>query len=73
MSADAERAHFKRAWPDEFANGERCAFYKRFDGERERGGYPKGFHRWPLERRNAWYCGFNLGRVERRRAEIADA
>lgn len=24
-------------------------------------GYPGGFHGWPLERRNAWWAGFNEG------------
>ncbi len=71
--ADAERGRLKSAWPDEFADGARCAFLRRFDGERERGDYPRGFHRWPLERRNAWYAGYNLGLIDRRRAENADA
>lgn len=66
--ADAERARLKRAWPDEFADSERCAFLKRFDGKREPGGYPLGFHQWALERRNAWYCGYNFGLLERQRA-----
>jgi hypothetical protein len=69
-SVDAERARLKRAWPDEFADGERRAFLHRHEGEREEGGYPLGFHRWPLERRNAWYCGFNFGLIERRLAII---
>jgi hypothetical protein len=74
MSPDAERARLQRAWPDEFADGERCAFHQRYDGPREPGGYPKGFHRLPLERRNAWYCGVNFGLLERQRAlmEVAD-
>jgi hypothetical protein len=65
---DAERARLKRLWPDEFADGERCGFLSRFEGKRERGGYPRGFHRWPLERRNAWHSGFNFGLLERQRA-----
>jgi hypothetical protein len=71
---DVERKHLKRPWPDEFADGERCAFLGRFEGAREGGGYPLGFHAWPLERRNRWYCGFNYGLLERRRAlmEVAD-
>jgi hypothetical protein len=71
---DEERARLKRAWPDAFRDGERCAFHQRTDGESEEGGYPRGFHRWPLEQRNAWFCGFNLGFVERQRvlAERAD-
>jgi hypothetical protein len=70
--ADARRWRLKRAWPDEFADGERCAFHRRFNGKRERGGYPLGFHRWPLDRRNAWFAGYTFGRIERRRAENAD-
>ena len=76
MSAEPneERGRLKRAWPQEFRDGERCAYFGKFEGERETGGYPKGFHAWPLDRRNAWYCGFNFGLVERRRdlAEAAD-
>jgi hypothetical protein len=37
-------------------------------GERDKGGYPLGFHDWPLERRNAWLAGFNFGLLERQRA-----
>jgi hypothetical protein len=36
--------------------------------ERERGGYPRGFHQWPIERRNSWYSGFSFGLLERQRA-----
>lgn len=66
--ADAERRRLKRLWPGEFADGEHCGFHQRYEGERAKGGYPLGFHGWPLDRRNAWYCGFNFGRIERRRA-----
>jgi hypothetical protein len=34
----------------------------RADAER---GYPRGFHQWPLDRRNAWYAAFNLGYHQR--------
>jgi hypothetical protein len=63
-----ERARLKRARPDEFADGERSAFLRDYVGEREMGGYPIGFHHWPLERRNAWYAGFGFGLLERQRA-----
>ena len=66
--ADARRRRLKRAWPDEFADGERCAFLQRFDGSREKGGYPTDFHGWPLDRRNGWYAGYNLGLFECQRA-----
>lgn len=66
MSATvAERDRLKGRWPDEFRDGARCAFRRRFDGDREPGGYPRGFHRWPLDRPNAWFCGFNVGRLDR--------
>jgi hypothetical protein len=64
---DAERVRLKRAWLDAFRDGERAALLQRHDGPREPGGYPKGFHRWPIEQRNSWFAGFNLGRLERQR------
>jgi hypothetical protein len=47
-------------WPDEFNDGVRAAM-GRCNGSREKGGYPLGFHDWPLDRRNAWWAGFNVG------------
>ena len=72
--SDLESAHLQRAWPTEFADGERCAFLQRFAGEREKGGYPLGFHGWPLHRRNAWFAGFNFGLLEHAQVlmEVAD-
>ena len=66
MSAEAEREQLERAWPAEFGAGVRAAF-SFFPAEHEPGGYPRGFHRWPLERRDAYFAGFNLGFCERRR------
>jgi hypothetical protein len=63
--ARRERQHLRAAWPDEFRDGVTCALTGHFSGGRERGGYPLGFHTWPLERRNAWYAGYNYGRVKR--------
>ena len=62
----SERTEFeieglRSRWPEEFRDGVRCAFLRRFPGERERGGYPRGFHGWTLDRRNAWFSGFNQG------------
>ena len=54
-------ARLRQRWPEEFRDGARCGFLLRFDGDRERGGYPRGFHVWPLDRRNAWFAGFNRG------------
>jgi hypothetical protein len=65
--AEQELAVLRQRWPEEFRDGKRCGFLRSFDGEREAGGYPRGFHHWPLERRNAWYAGFNLGFHDRLR------
>jgi hypothetical protein len=67
--ADAQRVRLKRGWPDEFRDGARCGFLQRYDGKRELGGYPLGFHHWPLDRRNAWYAGFSRGWCDRRKTE----
>jgi hypothetical protein len=67
MNAEDEVARLRQWWPDEFRDGARCAFLLRFDGDRESGGYPGGFHVWPLERRTAWFAGFNVGFHDRLR------
>jgi hypothetical protein len=59
-------------WPVEWRDGACCVFLMRFEGEREVGGYPRGFHRWPLDRRSAWYSGFNVGRLDRLRLDEAE-
>jgi hypothetical protein len=63
------RALIRQRWPAEFDDGARSAFLRRSDGPREKGGYPLGFHGWPLARRDAWFAGFNLGRIDRLRLE----
>jgi hypothetical protein len=40
----------------EYDDGAQCGFLQRFDRERESGG---AFRGWPLDRRNAWWCGAN--------------
>ena len=50
-------------WPDEYRLGYRFGFRGKADSPCDAVGYPKGFHRWSLERRNAWWCGWNQGRV----------
>jgi hypothetical protein len=74
MNAPHEVKRLAGQWPDEFADGERCAFLGRYEGKRQPGGYPTGFHGWSLDRRNGWYAGFNFGLLERQRAlmELAD-
>jgi hypothetical protein len=73
MRADGERVRLREAWPHEFRDGARCGFLRKFDGDREAGGYPLGFHQWPLDRRNAWFAGFNRGLIDRLRREAGEA
>lgn len=63
--AAEERESIKRADPDEFRDGARRAF----QGDKL---YPPGFAAWPLDRRNAWFAGFNVGYGLRKRAEGGD-
>jgi hypothetical protein len=67
LSAPDELARMRARWPDEFRDGARCGFLQRYDGDREAGGYPREFHRWPLDRRNVWMAGFNVGFHDRLR------
>jgi hypothetical protein len=61
-AAENKRAAIRAAWRAEFDDGTRCGLLQKYDGPREPGGYPLGFHSWPLDRRNA---GFNKGHFER--------
>jgi hypothetical protein len=63
------RNELRRKWRDAFDDGARCAFLEEYPAERELGGYPKGFHSWPLDKRSAWFSGFNLGLIDRTRFE----
>ena len=60
--ANEERDRIKAAYPAEFADGAK----RGFKGDKL---YPRRFHSWPLERRNAWFAGFNFGYCWRTRAE----
>ena len=62
-----ESFYIRRDFPREFTDGENMGAGWEPDGEREKGGYPVGFHAWPLERRNAWFAGFNLGYARQKR------
>ena len=61
--AEAERARLEERWPQEYRLGYRFGFLSKAD----RNGYPLGLHQWPLDRKNAWWCGWNAGRNERNR------
>jgi hypothetical protein len=61
---NARRA-LRAKYPSEFDDGARCGATLTYPGKREPGGYPKGFHGWALDRRNAWFGGFNAGYAKR--------
>jgi hypothetical protein len=67
MNLEAEIAALRSQWPAEFKGAARCAFLRQYDGKREKGGYPLGFHRWMPDRRNAWFAGYNRGYHDRLR------
>ncbi|GEM_PF-2967213 len=64
-----ERRAIRKQWPAEFDDGVVYGLTGKADGPREPGGYPKGFHGWPLERRNAWFAGANFGLLARSERE----
>jgi hypothetical protein len=66
----AIRNELRRKWQHAFDDGAQCAFTKIYPGPREPGGYPKGF---PLEKRNAWFAGFNLGLIDLARLQEEEA
>jgi hypothetical protein len=65
--AAVERERLERAWPEAFRDGVRAA-YSLFPADHERGGYPREFSGWPLEKRNSYFAGYNWGFIGRRRA-----
>jgi hypothetical protein len=62
-----ERKRRRAAYPDEFDDGDAIGSYGKVHSARDPsgGGYPLGFHAWSIDRRNAWFCGFNLRYVKR--------
>ncbi len=61
----SERRVLRSKWPDAFDDGVRCGLMLPFAGPRDSGGYPQGFRQWPLEKRNAWFSGLNVGLLKR--------
>ena len=57
---NAERDSLREQWPTEFSDGARRAY----SGNHL---YPTGFVAWPLDKRNAWFAGFNVGLQDRRK------
>jgi hypothetical protein len=52
------REKIRAQLPDEYDAGARAGFTQSSD-------YPSGFHSWPLERRDAFFAGYNAGRCDR--------
>jgi hypothetical protein len=66
--AEAERQALRTLYPALFDDGERMGFRGKLDsGPREKGDYPLGFQELPLDARNAWFAGWNIGRAARDR------
>jgi hypothetical protein len=62
-----EIEQLRARWAAEYRDGARCGFLQTFEGERGKGGYPRGFGDWTLNRRNAWFSGYNRGFHDRMR------
>ena len=64
LQALAARANYREKFPQEFEHGFLSGFTLEFQQPCDPAGYPFGFHGWPLDRRNAWFCAWNAGNVE---------
>jgi hypothetical protein len=69
--AEAILKSLQDKWPAEFSDGARCGFLQQLEGPRCPGDYPPSFDHWQLERRNAWFAGFNMGYHDRSRLSKA--
>jgi hypothetical protein len=67
-----ERAALRQRFRQEWEDGARCGFSRVYPGKREKGGYPAGFHNWPLDRRNSWFSGYYVGFCDRLRVAQED-
>jgi hypothetical protein len=65
IRAEAERNALRARHQTLFDDGARASFLGKADGPREKGGYPLGFHKLPLDARNAWFAGWNNGLCDR--------
>lgn len=55
-----EIERLRKLYPFQFNDGVAVGLGSNLPGLREPWGYPAGFHGWPLDRRNAWFAGFNF-------------
>jgi hypothetical protein len=61
----AELQRIIAEFPGEFERGYKSGFTGEDEATCDQGGYPFGFHNWTLDRRNAWWAGFNQGNCRR--------
>jgi hypothetical protein len=66
-AGEAERARLEARWPKEYRLGYRFGFLGKADKPHDSAGYPIGLAAWPIDRKNAWWCGWNDGRCYRNR------
>lgn len=57
------RAQLAARWPAQYADGLAVGLGEKPESPREPGDYPKGFHTWLPECRNAWWAGANMGAI----------
>ena len=72
-SATDVRRGLRERYPDAFNAGARRGFAMKLSDDTEPGGYPKGFHVWSPDRRNAYFAGWNLGNFKRVAAKSGGA
>jgi hypothetical protein len=65
VHAEQIRADLCKRFPLEFEHGYRTGYLGEFQKPCDAAGCIIGHHTWPLDRRNAWFAGFNLGHTER--------
>ena len=51
-------------YPAEFRHGYLSGYTREYQPPCDAAGYMIGHHTWPLERKNAWFVGWNLGNCE---------
>jgi hypothetical protein len=65
------RAALCEKYPAEFHHGYATGYVGDPQPPCDAAGYQPGFRTWPLDRRNAWFAGWNLGNVERQNGQTS--
>lgn len=61
----ARRGELLLNFPIEYEHGYLSGFTGEPQAPCDAAGYPIGLNDWPIERRNSWFAGWNLGNSER--------